>query len=266
MNFKARSKDLIISYKKIKFLALTAGVSMAVLFAPINNASATEGFTPAQKKEIESIVKQAIADNPELILDSVRRYQEDQERKIAQNATNNLKGYKDFFSKKDLPIAGNPDGDVTVVEFFDFNCGYCKKAFEDVQKIINEDKNVRIVFMDLPILSPSSSKMANIALAAHKQGKYFEMHKALMEYRGSQNEEAFLKLAEKLGLDMKKLKEDMKSADVQSFIAKSKSMAQSLGIRGTPGFIIGDKIYPGYIGMAAMREAVKTARDANSKK
>ncbi len=245
---------------------MTAGVSMAVLFAPINNAKAEEVITSAQKKEIETIVKQVISDNPELILDTVRKFQENQELKAAQSAEENLKDYKDFFAKKDLPMVGNPDGDVTIVEFFDFNCGYCKKAFEDVQKIYNEDKNVRIVFMDMPILSPTSSKMTSIALAAHKQGKYFEMHKAFMDYRGSQTDEAFFKLAEKLGLDMNKLKEDMKSADVQAFITKSKTMAQSLGIRGTPGFIIGEKVYPGYIGMDAMRKAVKNARDAGVKK
>jgi len=245
---------------------MTAGVSMAVLFAPINNAKAEEVITSAQKKEIENIVKQVISDNPELILNSVRKFQENQELKAAQSAEENLKDYKEFFAKKDLPMVGNPDGDVTIVEFFDFNCGYCKKAFEDVQKINNEDKNVRIVFMDMPILSPTSSKMASISLAAHKQGKYFEMHKDLMDYRGSQTDEAFFKLAEKLGLDMNKLKEDMKSADVQAFITKSKAMAQSLGIRGTPGFIIGEKVYPGYIGIDAMRKAVKEARDAGMKK
>jgi len=245
---------------------MTASVSMAVLFAPINNAKAEEAITSAQKKEIETIVKQVISDNPELILNSVRKFQENQELKAAQSAEENLKDYKEFFAKKDLPMVGNPDGDVTIVEFFDFNCGYCKKAFEDVQKIIEEDKNVRIVFMDMPILSPTSSKMANIGLAAHKQGKYFEMHKALMDYRGSQTDEAFFKLAEKLGLDMNKLKEDMESADIQAFITKSKTMAQSLGIRGTPGFIIGEKVYPGYIGIDAMRKAVKEARDAGVKK
>ncbi len=244
---------------------MTAGIAMTVLFAPIDNAKAEKSLSSTQKKEIESIVKQVISDNPELILNSVRKYQEDQERKVAQSAEENLKEYKSFFAKKDLPMVGNPDGDVTIVEFFDFNCGYCKKAFEDIQKIISEDKNIRIVFMDMPILSPTSSKMANIALAANKQGKYFEMHKALMDYRGSQNDEAFFKLAEKTGLDIKKLKEDMKSADIQAFISKSKSIAQSLGIRGTPGFVIGEKVYPGYIGIDAMRKAVKKARAANAK-
>ncbi len=254
-----------ISLKKMKFLALTAGVCAVAMSASTQSAQAAESFTADQKKEMEVLFKEYITNNPELILESVRKYQEDQERKVMQSAQENLKEYQSFFAQDDIPMAGNPEGDVTVVEFFDYNCGYCKKAFEDVQKIIAEDKNVRVVFMDMPILSPSSAKMSNISLAAHKQGKYFETHRALMDYRGSQSDEAFYKVASDVGLDMEKLKVDVESPDIQTFITKSKNMAQALGVRGTPGFVIGDKVYPGYIGMDAMRNAIKEARAANAK-
>lgn len=254
-----------ISLKKLKFWALTAGVCTAAISVNIQSVHAAESFTAEQKKEIEVLFKEYIANNPELILESVRKYQEEQERKIMQSAQENLKEYQPFFAQDDIPMAGNPNGDVTVVEFFDYNCGYCKKAFEDVQKIIAEDSNVRVVLMDMPILSPASVKMSKISLAAHKQGKYFETHRALMDYRGSQNDEAFYKVAADVGLDMEKLKVDVESADVQAFIAKSKNMAQALGVRGTPGFVIGEKVYPGYIGMDAMRAAIKDARAANAK-
>lgn len=250
--------------KKTRFLALAGSLCVALLTAPMH-ANAEEVFTQEQKKEIEKLFKDYISDNPELILLSVRKYQEEQERKMMQSAQDNLKEYKEFFADKSLPMAGNPDGDVTVVEFFDFNCGWCKKAFDDVQKIIAEDSNARVVFMDLPILSPASEKMTKIALAAHKQGKYFEMHKALMDYRGSQNDAAFFKLAADLGLDMDKLKADMDSADVQAAIAKATAIAQALGIRGTPGFVVGDKVYPGYIGIEKLRNAVKQARTGEAK-
>ncbi len=247
--------------KKIRFTALAAASCMTVFGVQMHSAHAA-GFTSEQKQEVEALFKQFITDNPELILQSVKQYQEDQERKVMQSAQENLKEYQSYFAKKDLPMTGNPDGDVTIVEFFDFNCGYCKKAFEDVQTIIKDDKNVRIIFQDMPILSPSSAKMTNLALAAHKQGKYFEMHKALMDYRGSQNDAAFFKLAEELGLDMDQLKLDALGADVQASVTKSKDMAQALGIRGTPGFIIGNKVYPGYIGIEAMKKAVQEARES----
>jgi len=251
---------LIKTLKDIKILGLAATAGALFLAAPLSSAHAENAFTAEQQKEIESLVKKYIAENPELILQSVKQYQEDQERKQMQSAQDNLKQYQSFFADKDLPMAGNPDGDVTVVEFFDYNCGYCKKAFEDVQTLVKEDKNLRVVLMDMPILSPSSQKMSEISLAAHKQGKYFEMHTALMDYRGSQSESAFLKLAEDIGLDMEKLKADMKSAEIQAAIAKTKQVAQALGIRGTPGFVVGEKLYPGYVGIEALRNAIKDTR------
>ncbi len=250
--------------KKLKFLALTLGTCAAAFFAPMQNANA-EIFNAEQTKEIEVLFKKFLSDNPELILKSVDDYRSSQEKKTQQSAQKNLAEYKDYFADNKLPIAGNPNGDVTVVEYFDYNCGYCRKAFADLVSLIEEDKNVRIILQEMPILSPSSIKMASIALAAHKQGKYFEMHTALMDYKGGQSDNAFYGLAEKLGLDIEKLKTDAASADIKAQIQKSMDMARALDIRGTPGFIIGNEIYPGYIGMDGLRDAVKKARASKSK-
>lgn len=245
----------------MKLLALATGA--AIMFAPLS--SSAQSFTDEQKKELEVIFKQMLAENPQAILDSVEQYRADQERKSQQSAQENLKEYVEFFKSNDLPMAGNPEGDVTIVEFFDYNCGYCRKAFEDIQKIIDEDKNIRVVFQEMPILSPSSAKMATYALAALRQGKYFEMHTAIMDYKGSQTDAAYIKLAEDLGLDIEKLKVDAASAEVKGEIEKAKKIANDLGIRGTPGFIIGDKIYPGYIGTDGLRRGIKEARAAQAK-
>lgn len=250
--------------RKSKIKLLTLAASAAFLFAPLN--ANAQNFTDEQKKELEAIFKQMIAENPQAILDSVEKYRLDQEKKQQQTAEENLKEYIEFFKSNDLPLAGNPEGDVTVVEYFDYNCGYCRKAFADIQTIINQDSNVRVILQEMPILSPSSTKMATYALAALRQDKYFEMHTALMDYKGSQNDEAYLKLAEKIGLDIEKLKADAASAEVQAEINKTKEMARNLGIRGTPGFIIGEKIYPGYIGTDGLRRAIKEARAANAAK
>ena len=249
--------------RNLKLFALTLGTCAAALFAPVQNVHA-ESFTPEQVKELEGLFKQFLADNPEAILKSVDDYRAEQEKKTQQSAKENLKEYKSYFEDNSLPMAGNPDGDVTVVEYFDYNCGYCRKAFSDLQKLMQEDKNIRVVFQEMPILSPSSKKMAEFAMAAHKQGKYFEMHQALMDYRGSQSDEAYHKLAMDIGLDLEKLKADAASEAVAGEIQKAVEMARSLGVRGTPGFIIGDEVYPGYIGMEGLKKAIETARAAKA--
>ncbi|MDH5723824.1 MAG: DsbA family protein, partial [Alphaproteobacteria bacterium] len=227
---------------KPRLLLLSALCASTILFTP--NLSKAAEFTDAQKSEIETIVKEMIKANPEFIDTAMRDYYRDQEEKTKQNAEIKLQEYKDYFKNADLPMAGNPDGDVTVVEYFDYNCGYCKKAYADIVTLLGEDKNLRVVFQEMPILSPSSQTMAALAMAAHKQGKYFEMHQALMDYRGPQTIESYVELAKKIGLDIAKLEEDAKSAETGDMVKKSVDMAQNLGIRGTPGFIIGGKVYP----------------------
>ncbi|MFP4098793.1 MAG: DsbA family protein [Alphaproteobacteria bacterium] len=229
---------------------------------PLTPAHADESsnFTAPQKDELQEMFSDFINENPELIMESVRKFQEDLAQRAAQSAQENVKTYQEYFASDDVPIAGNPEGDVTVVEFFDYNCGYCRKAFEDIMEILEEDKNIRVVFMEYPILSPTSQKMAEYALAAKQQDKYFEMHQALMEYRGAQNDAAYMKLAKNIGLDTEQLKKDMEGAEVSAAIAKVRMVAQSLDIRGTPGFVIGDDIYPGAIGVKAMRSAIESAR------
>ncbi len=251
--------------RKIKFLALTVGTCAAALFAPAHNVQA-QAFTAEQKQELETLFKQFLADNPEDILNSVNNYRIVKEKESQQSAQENLKQYESYYKRSDLPMAGNPDGDVTVVEYFDYNCGYCRKAFEDIVTLLNEDKNLRVIFQELPILSPSSQTMATLSMAAHKQGKYFEMHKALMDYRGTQNEAAYNKVAKEAGIDVEQMNKDAKSEEILSAIAKSSEMARNLGIRGTPGFVIGDKVYPGYIGLDGLRDAIKEARSASKSK
>ncbi|PCI55337.1 MAG: hypothetical protein COB36_06850 [Alphaproteobacteria bacterium] len=246
-------------------MALTMGVCGSALLAPVQNVQAAE-FTPEQVKELEVLFKKFLAENPEVILKSVDDFRVSEEKKTQQSAQENLAAYNDYFADTGLPMAGNPDGDVTLVEYFDYNCGYCRKAYMDILTILKEDTNLRVIFQEMPILSPSSKVMAGYAMAAHAQGKYFEMHKALMDYRGGQGDEAYLKLAKDLGLDLDKLKIDIKSADLLASIDKSSAMARDLGIRGTPGFIIGDEIYPGYIGLKGLRDAISAARAAQSKK
>ena len=131
------------------------------------------------------------------------------------------------------------------IEFFDYNCGYCKKAFGDVAKLVDKDKKVRLILKEFPILSKGSEEAAKVALAAKMQGKYWEFHRAMLESQGQANEASALRVAEKLGLDMPRLKKDMASAEVKKEIEDTRKLATKMGIQGTPHFIVGDRIIPG---------------------
>lgn len=203
-------------------------------------------FSADQKKAIEEIVKDYLVNNPEVFLE----IQQVLEAKMDKIQADKLKvaiteNAKEIYHDPDGAVAGNPKGNMTVVEFFDYNCGYCKRSFTDMAKLIASDPNIRIVFKDLPILAKASEDASKVALAARLQGKYWEMHKALFESKAPANEVNALKLAEKLGLDMAKLKADMNGPVVKAELDRNKKLAHKMGINGTPHFLVGDRSIPG---------------------
>lgn len=203
-------------------------------------------FSAEQRTAIESIVKDYLIKNPEILLE----VQSALELKVAQQEAEKTKTLvaehaKEIYHAPTSPVAGNPKGDITVVEFFDYNCGYCRRGFSEVAKLVEQDKNVRVVFAELPILGDDSVRAAHVALAAKEQGKYWEVHSGLLSSSGKVNEAIALKVAEKVGLDMEKLKADMKSPAVQAELDRVKGLADKLAINGTPHFLVGDKAVPG---------------------
>jgi protein-disulfide isomerase len=214
----------------------------------ISSAIAGESgsFSADQKQQIEKIIKDYLVANPEIIIEIQSALEAKMEKEqaeklklaIAQNA-------KEIYRHPNAAIAGNPDGDITVVEFFDYNCGYCKRAFGDVAKLVEQDKNIRVVFAELPIIRDESEPVSRIALAARLQGKYWEVHRELIALKGLVNEAAALKVAEKAGLDMTKLKADMNSSEVKAELDRIKSLAKKMGINGTPHFLVGDRAVGG---------------------
>ena len=215
--------------------AQLAGASPAI-------AGETAGFTDDQKKNIEKIVKDYLIANPEVFLE----VQNALEAKMEKEQAEKLKGMisenaKDLYRHPNAAVAGNPNGDITVVEFFDYNCGYCKRALGGVAELIEKDKNIRVVFAELPIIRDESEPVSRIALAARLQGKYWEVHRELLAQKGLVTEAVALKVAEKAGLDMAKLKADMNGADVKGELDRTKALAKKMGINGTPHFLVGDR-------------------------
>src|SRR6516162_11259788 len=150
-----------------------------------------------------------------------------------------------IFRSPVTPVAGNPNGDVSVVEFFDYNCPYCRRALPDVLKLINQDGKVRLVLKELPILSDDSVAAAKLALAANKQGKYFEMHQKLFSESGRANKDKALRIAKELGLDIDQLQKDAQEPDIKKALDESLDLARKLDLKGTPLFLIGDRVIAG---------------------
>jgi protein-disulfide isomerase len=151
----------------------------------------------------------------------------------------------EIFRPAGSPVAGNPKGDVTVIEFFDYNCGYCKKAFTDLAQLVDKDKKVKVILREFPILNKGSEETSRVALAAKMQGKYWEFHRAMLESQGQASEASAVRVAEKVGLDIARLKKDMASPEVNKEITDTRNLAAKLGIQGTPHFLVGDRIIPG---------------------
>jgi protein-disulfide isomerase len=237
-------------------LALVAG---AVAF-DLPARAAEAALTDNQKTEVQQVIKQYLRDNPEVIIEAFQAYQEKQQREQMANAAGKITEFKDKLTAADLPEAGNPKGDITVVEFFDYNCGYCKKAIEDIKSVLETDKNVRFVFFDMPILGPTSMTAAKWAHAAHAQGKFFEFHKAVLEHNGGLNDDVLAEIAGKVGMDVEKAKKDANDPAVAEALEKSLQMGHDIGIQGTPGFIIGTDLFPGYLGQDGLKKAIDDAR------
>jgi len=160
-------------------------------------------------------------------------------------------------------VAGNPKGDVTLVEFFDYRCGYCKQVQQSVMTLIKEDPRLRVVLKELPVLGPDSvlaSRAAIAALEQDKGGKYLGFHNALMSFRGQLTEAEVFRIAASSGLDVTKLKADMAAPKVEQVIRANLALAEKLGINGTPGFVIGQELIPGAISLESMRKLVQAAR------
>ncbi|MDP6951296.1 MAG: DsbA family protein, partial [Alphaproteobacteria bacterium] len=188
-------------------------------------------------------------------------FREREEARIASEQQSNLNDLKrEIQFDPGSPVAGNPEGSITVVEFFDYRCGYCKSSLEMVMDLIREDADVRVVFKELPILSPESTRAAQAALAAQRQGRYLDLHYAMMSSRGQFDDEQIFDIATEVGLDVEQLKADMEAPEIRALIDTNLSLAGALGIGGTPTFIVDDQIFRGAIDAATMRKAIAEAR------
>lgn len=230
----ARRPGVVAAYGR--FLALACCIGVMGLASPAIAAP----FDEAQTKEIQNLVRDTLLKNPEIIKEAIEELHRREEAKANESRKVEL---------GKLYTAPSPystgQGDVTVVEFFDYNCGYCRKAFGEILKLLDSDKQVRVVFVEFPILSEESRMASRATIAAARQGKYFDLHKALISGSGRLSEEKILKAATSLGLNMDQLKKDMESPETDAVIEANLQLGTAMNVQGTPAFFVGDQAVPG---------------------
>ena len=220
---------------------------------------------PAFQQAVEQVVEKYLRTHPEVIEQSLRilqaqRQEEDQERTRQMIATKQA----ELVNDPESPVSGNLKGDVTVVEFFDYRCGYCKSVAGTVTQLQQDDPKVRIVYKDYPILGDVSELASRAALASKIQGKHLAFHEALLATKQELTQDSILTIALEVGLDTEQLSQDMQAPIIQDIINRNRELAQELGINGTPGFIIGTELAPGALGLKDLKNLIRQVRQEKS--
>jgi protein-disulfide isomerase len=235
---------------------------LALLLAAVP-AGASEPFTTDQEEAIRRLVRDYLMKNPEILLEALQAGEDKMKRDAEEKAKKALsEKRRELERDRDSPVLGNPNGDVTLVEFFDYRCGYCKQVAGTIQALASEDKQLRIVMKEFPILGKESVFASRAAMAAHRQGKYAPFHMALMNHKGNLTEDAVLKMAASVGLDVDRLRAEMGREEVDGHLRRNYELAQELQIRGTPAFIIGDELIPGAVDLRTLRRKIAELRKA----
>ena len=234
------------SSSKVLRKTLVSPVFLAGFLLSQTAAQAEDSSVPATGSDtFNEAVHKYILENPQVIIEAIEVYQLQQraaERRQQEVAFQQFK--EDLENNKSSPIIGNPDGDIVLVEFFDYRCPYCRRAAAVIQELLDKDRNLKIVMKEFPILSPESVIGARAALAADQQGAYKEYHFELMHNASDLSVNRLLSLADKLNLDVEKFESDMESPEVTQQILETRQLATALGINGTPAFVLNGKSVP----------------------
>jgi protein-disulfide isomerase len=244
-------------------LRLIATVCAALFFAALaHNVRAAE-FSKAQRGDIERILHDYLIAHPEVLQEAMTELEKRQTAAETEKHKAAVKAHaKALFSSPDQVVLGNPNGNVTFVEFFDYNCGYCKRAMSDMLTLLKTDPKLKVVLKEFPVLGPGSVEAARVAVAVRMQApkKYLEFHTKLLGSRGHADGARALAVAKEVGLDMARLEKDMKSPEVQKTLQLDFKLAEALGLNGTPSYVIGDNVVVGAIGLQGLQEKINTAR------
>jgi protein-disulfide isomerase len=236
-----------------------AGLSAAHAADPASQAASA--FTPAQRAEIVSVVRDALKSDPSILRDAIKALQADEDAKANAEAQTAIVAHRhELFANAGDAEAGNAHGDVTVVEFYDPRCPYCRKMLPGITAMLEKDHSVRLVYKDIPVLGAASTTEARAIVAAQNQGGYIKMQQALMSNPAQPTDDMIRDTAKSIGLDPAKLAADMKSDAVLKRIDANLVLAHALHVSGTPTFVVGEQIIPGMVDASQLEEAVTNAR------
>jgi protein-disulfide isomerase len=251
-------------------LSAAAAVACLALAAPALAPAAQAQFSDTQRGEIERIIKDYLLRNPEVLQEAIGELEKKQAAAEAEKHKAAVKANaKLLFNSTRQVTIGNPQGDVTMVEFFDYNCGYCKRALTDMMELMKADPKLKVVLKEFPVLGPASVEAAQVATAVRMQDrtgkKYLEFHQKLLTGRGQVDKAKSLAAAKEVGLDMARLEKDMASDEVRASLAEAMELAEKLGLNGTPSYVIGPDVVVGAVGLNALKEKVEAARACAAK-
>jgi protein-disulfide isomerase len=245
--------------------AIAAGSLAALLAGPLCAPTHAQSFSSQQRGEIEGIIKDYLMSHPELLQEVLGELEKRQTAADTEKHNAALKEYSEtIFSSPRQVTLGNTQGDVTLVEFFDYNCGYCKRAMNDMMELLNTDLKLRFVLKEFPVLGDGSVQAAHVAAAARMQDKagkkYLDFHLKLLGGRGAADKARALAVAKEVGFDMARIEKDMSSPEVRAQLEESFKLAEALGLNGTPSYVVGNEVVIGAVGLKTLREKVNTAR------
>jgi protein-disulfide isomerase len=243
--------------------AALAGAALAALLLAATPPAAA--FSPAERGEIETVIREYLLQNPEVLRDAMIELQRRQQAAEAKERADAVKKNRALVYESPRGVViGNPKGDVAVVEFFDYNCGYCKRALPDMDALLKSDPKLKFVMKEFPVLGPGSVDAAKVSVAVRMQdkdgSKYPIFHRLLLGARGEANRERALAAAKEAGLNLAQIEKDLKSDEIEATLLESMTLADALGISGTPSYVIGDQVVPGAVGFDALKKQIDVVR------
>jgi protein-disulfide isomerase len=256
---KLRSKEHMLMLVRVRcvILALICGLLAA---APLGSSRAAEP-APTQRQDIDAIIHDYLMHHPDVLIAALKAAEDKLNRDNDAKATQAvIQNRREIFADPATPVGGDPHGNATIVEFFDYRCPYCKEVQPSLEALLKQDPKLRIVYKEFPILGPVSVTAAHAALAAQKQGKYDAFHDAMMAARGNITDDTVYKVAAAVGLDVGRMTHDMASPGVAQQLQANMALADRLDVHGTPAFVVGDKVVPGAIDLAALKTMIADSR------
>jgi protein-disulfide isomerase len=247
-------------------LRLFATALLALVLAlPLGGGARAQSFSPDQRGEIERVIREYLLAHPELLQEVMAELEKRQAQAEADKHRAAVKQHAaTIFNSTRQVTLGNPQGDVTLVEFFDYRCTYCKRALTDMMELMKDDPKLKIVLKEFPVLGEPSTQAAQVAVAVRMQDKtgkkYLDFHQKLLGGRGDVDRARAIAVAREIGLDMARLEKDLAGDEVRATLEESFKLAEALGLNGTPSYVVGDDVVVGAVGVPALREKINQAR------